>query len=99
MKRSLCKMGIVLGIVILFLGAGVVPGISGTLKDGNDQRVKDVISTSSTIVEYGINKEETKSIVTKSFDKGIQSNSAINYNTISNNNGDWQWAKQAGGTG
>jgi len=37
MKRSLCKMGILFGIVILFLGASVVPGISGTLKDENEE--------------------------------------------------------------
>jgi len=41
MTTSLYRKGIVLGIICLFIGASVVPSISGTLKNGNDTEPDD----------------------------------------------------------
>ena len=49
MDNSVFRKGMVLAIICCFIGAGVVPGISVKLKDGNDQTEKNDISTSPSL--------------------------------------------------
>jgi len=122
-KYTVFRKSLIIGIVILFVGAGVVPSISGTLKEGNDQRVKDVISTSSTNMNWqwaksagGTNLDHGAGIATDSsrncyITGGFRDSALFGATTLVSQgiydvfvakldtNGNWQWAKQAGGTG
>ena len=42
MQNSLVRKGLVLGIIILFVGAGVFPSISGNTKNMNEPRSRQV---------------------------------------------------------
>ena len=53
MKKSMVRKGLVLGIIILFLGASVLPSISGNIKENdNNPQVSDDNIKSSTMTDW-----------------------------------------------
>ena len=55
MKIVLFRKKLVLGIIIFFIGSSIIPSISGTIKDENDQTIRNDVSTLSTLIEHEIN--------------------------------------------
>jgi hypothetical protein len=113
MQKSLWTKGLVVGIILLFVGTSVLPVLEGAIEDEKNQTATNDISDVSRFISCRINYEKTKTkiIDVNSFGNRLQSNLVIKSNIISintsnneernivNTDGNWQWAKRAGGTG
>ena len=61
MTTGLYKKGLVLDIICLFIGAGVLPSISGDINDNENTEIKDFVNVVSLLPDDELDQSQDKS--------------------------------------